>query len=113
MTIYVTDHGDFTTKIINGIEVMEDDIENPKAFGKYGVIGSVSDECVVMKFGVLFKNEYISKENFCKIIDDKVKIGSMLVSRLMNDDGKNFSPLGKDYFDLAVTKKIMEIRDIK
>ncbi len=112
MAIYVTDCGDFSTRIIDGFEISDDGIENPKGFGKYCVIGSISDEHIqIHKFGVVFENEYISKEHFCKKLDKKIKRDSLLVLRLMDESGKNFIPFGeKNEEDLTITAIIRDIK---
>ena len=65
MPVYATDYGDFTTKMVDGFEIYDDADENLKSDGIYCVIGSIDDENLqVHKFGVVFKNEYLSKEYF-------------------------------------------------
>ncbi len=111
MTVYVTDYGDFTTKVVNGFEIFENVAENPMADGIYCVIGSVQDELVeIYKFGVVFNREYISKENFCEKINKKVERDSALVFRLMNESANGFAKLGEDNEDLVITKKIRDIK---
>ena len=110
MPVYVTEFGEFSTKTIGDIEVVEMENGNWVVPGNYALVGSFVDESAfIMKYGVVYKEEYMSKERFCENIRNVPKIGSNLILRLMEENFRNFAPFGTED-DLTITARVIEIK---
>jgi uncharacterized protein YaiI (UPF0178 family) len=110
MPIYVTESGEFSTKIAGDLEIVEEMGNDCLMSADYAIAGAIVDECAsIMKYGIVYDQEYISKEAFCDKIKNNPRLGSNLVLRLLQEDAKNFAPFGAED-DLTITAKIIEIK---
>jgi len=111
MPVYITERGEFSTETVGDMEIVRMESGNWVMPGNYAIIGALPDKCVrIMNYGVVYDNEYISKESFCNKIKGNPKLGSNLVLRLLQDDRKSFAPLNSED-DLAITGKVIGVTE--
>ena len=107
MPIYMGEAGLYKTEKIGEFEKIVEVSGHPEISGKYYIAGFLSElePIEIHKYGVVLKNEYISKETFCSKLEKKAKEGSIIIFRLWDAKINDFVPFGTED-DLGFSCKI-------
>jgi len=116
MTTYVAYPLKFSTEKRDGGELITEALGNKELVNRYYVVGSIpreingEDPTKVLVHGVIFKGEYIGKQNFLEKIDKRIKKDSFLILKLCDEERKGFTSL-ETQDDLVITPPITDIQE--